>query len=425
MRREAFYRKHAHHWPGTLLDPFDLLSPLPIDELSLRQATGAGQAISAIYSRLMSLLQGADIPDLLELGLPNEAIEFFKVRTPNFDPPVIGRIDLALTPQGYKMLEFNFDAPGLLVECFSMNGFACRHESLPDVNELGEQKLFAGLAAAIRSKLSWINKSETDELNVAVCAEQTYVRDKDMAEYMAKHLSHAFKSPIEFVPKETLRSDHNGIFRDKGKRIDVLLVMFPLRYFCRDNVRMSGGNGFLDERMLSRLVGERKLIVINPLSSYFMHSKSMQTLIWELAEAGLHFDERERKSIRDLFLPTYDETYPVPEKHVRKPAFGSNGDSIAVVDPDAGLIAESRNRTYMDEPMVCQKYVALPSLELMTEHGMLRLEIVTSVFVVNGEPIGVMARAGRGITDNSWWFLPLGLSDTDRRQERGRLADMA
>lgn len=419
-RREAFYGQYAKHWPGTLLDAFDILEPFPVDSAELREVRRAARFVAGIYSDLMTLLQVVDNDTLTGLGVPPDAAQLSRVGISSLDAPVVGRIDFAKAPDGFKLLDFNTDAPGLMVECFSMNDYACRDAGLPSANRFEERRFFAGLFSAIKSRLERVGKATPENANVVVCAVSEYTRDKDMAQYIARQVDASSGLRIAFAPVESLRADQNGIYCDRGRRVDVLLLMHSFRYFCRECVRSADGDGFLDEAALSELVRDGKLVVINSPASHLLHSKAMQAAIWALAEAECYFDKRKRDEIRKVFLPTYVHSYPGNERYVRKPFFGSNGDAITVVDPDLGPIAESRTVIHINEPMVYQKFVELPSLDLLTEHGVLLLQSVISVFVVNGEPIGVTMRAGHGITDNSWWFVPLYLKGNRKSVGEGR-----
>jgi len=60
--------------------------------------------------------------------------------------------------------------------------------------------------------------------------------------------------------------------------------------------------------------------------------------------------------------------------------------------------------------MVYQKYEELPRVELMTEHGMQSLSLLTSCFLINGEPVGITVRAGEAVTDYSWRSVPVCVS---------------
>ena len=74
------------------------------------------------------------------------------------------------------------------------------------------------------------------------------------------------------------------------------------------------------------------------------------------------------------------------------------------------VVCQSSCATHGDEFMVYQRHVDLMPSEMMTEYGPRRLHVVTSAFVLAGKPSGICMRAGRAITDDSAWVLPVCIS---------------
>src|SRR5438105_13417040 len=95
------------------------------------------------------------------------------------------------------------------------------------------------------------------------------------------------------------------------------------------------------------------------------------------------------------------------DPYVTKPVYGSDGDTVTIMNARQGEISRSNNCTYLEQPMVYQKYVELPRAELMTEDGLRSLRLLTSCFVIDGQPVGISLRAGQGITGYSWWSVPV------------------
>ena len=101
----------------------------------------------------------------------------------------------------------------------------------------------------------------------------------------------------------------------------------------------------------------------------------------------------------------------LPARRVRqliKPAFGSEGDSITIVDAAHHAIRSSTCRSYRGECDVYQTYVELPQARMMTEQGERNVRLVTSCFLVSGRPTGIILRAGDEITDDEAWGVPVG-----------------
>jgi len=162
--------------------------------------------------------------------------------------------------------------------------------------------------------------------------------------------------------------------------------------------------------LLARWVSERKLAVVNAPDASLLASKAVQAVIWGLVQEGLYFSDAEAAIVRRYFLPTFLDPPESGEPYVIKPALGSEGDSIAIVDSAHPPIRSSPCNSFRGEPNVYQKYVALPSVRLMTERGAQDLRLVTSCFLISGQPAGIILRAGGEITDDEAWVVPVDAS---------------
>src|SRR6266852_2721313 len=111
--RVAFFARYASRWLGTLNDPFDILAPRAITRLGAREIFEATDGIGRIYRRAAELLRRVPTAALVEMGVPDYMLWAGGCRISGIPDCVIGRVDLAQTDGGYKLLEFNADAPGL------------------------------------------------------------------------------------------------------------------------------------------------------------------------------------------------------------------------------------------------------------------------------------------------------------------------
>jgi len=160
--------------------------------------------------------------------------------------------------------------------------------------------------------------------------------------------------------------------------------------------------------LIVRLVRERKLAVVSAPDASLLSSKAAQAVIFGLVQQGLYFSAAEADIIRTYFLPTFLDPPDKLEGYVIKPAFGREGDSITIVDSARQETRASACNSYRGEADVYQTYVALPTARLMTEYGARDLRIVTSCFLVSGQPAGIILRAGEEITDDEAWVVPVG-----------------
>jgi glutathionylspermidine synthase len=402
--REKFFAQHHDRWPGTLADAFDILAACPLVRSEIDEILEASRAISAIYRRGAELLRCLSDEALLDMGVPDYLLPAAKSVIPGMVDCVIGRLDLARTTHGYKLLEFNSDAPGLLVETFSVNAEVCRDAGKMDPNESCDLTVAAALIDAVRAGVEYVRKSEGDRINVAVTSRGKSSRDRGLAMYVCRLLDTV---SAKYVPIEMLDIDPNGLYDPNGDRIDILYRVFPLqlmrnRLFRRQNTCVNAET----EGLFLRLVESRRLAVINPPFAFLLESKALQAVIWNLFESGHYFSHDERGFIANYMLPTYLDP-PEADAYVIKPIYGAGGDTVVIVNPRIGSISQSACTTHAEQSMVYQKYVKLPTHRTMTEYGPKRLHVVASCFLVSGRPAGICMRAGEAITDESAWVMPV------------------
>lgn len=408
-RRESIYLHFASLWPGTLLDPYDLLEVYSLPATEIAAITQAAAAIGRIYQRTATLLRTVPDEALLQMGLSPETVKISRLQIPGMPDSVIGRLDLVKTADGYKMLEFNSDNPGLLVETFPINAKVCQASGKTNPNQQGEAALIGALHGAISAGLTYVGKTNGEQANIVFTCRLNYQRDQDITRYLMGLLALPTGIQKQFVPIELLRADEQGLYDPNDNQIDVLYRFHPLQLFCGEMFRdyEDENAGVYDGALLFDLVARRRLAIINPPSAFLIGNKAVQSIIWGLFEMGLYFTAEERFLIEQYFLPTYMDPVFCDEPYVVKPVFGSEGDTITIIDPKKGQVFRSNTSTYLEQPMVYQKYVELPRVEMMTEDGPRSLRLLTSCFLINGQPVGVSVRAGEGTTDFSWWSVPV------------------
>ncbi len=411
-RREQFFHRFGALWPGTLLDAFDLLETHPLPRAEVAAITQATEAIVRIYQRVTSLLQAVPDETLLQMGFPRSTLGIIRTQTPGMSTPFLSRLDLVKTPTGYKMLEINADVPGLLVETFAVNAQVCAESGLVNPNRLGEEILADELRSAVKAGLEFVGKMNRESAYVVFTCCGKCRRDQDITLYLMNLLDLP-QVQKRYVPLESLCADADGLYDPDGRRIDVLYRFYPLQFFRGGMFRAhQPGDAHLHTgQSLLDLVQNRRLAIINPPSAFLWENKAVQVVIWGLYEAGQYFTDEERALVERHMLPTYLDPVFGDEQYVIKPAYGSEGDTIKIVDPDSEEVLSSREQTYAEQTMIYQQYLELPLVETMTEDGMRMLRFLTSCFIIAGQPVGVILRAGNDITDESWWVAPVCLAD--------------
>jgi len=403
--RLKFFARYGARWPETLADEFDLLAPCELGRAEADEILNATASLARIYGRAAQLLRRLSDGALLQMGVPGYLLPTVRRTIPGMADCVIGRFDLARTEHGYKLLEFNADVPGFLVEAFSVNTAVCRHAGKEDPNECGERDLVQALTEAVQAGIKYVGRIEGEHANVVVTSGGRYPRDRAMAEYLCRLLE-AF--PAQYAPIESLGIDAGGLYDPSGSRIHVLYRFFRLQLIRNELFRPRGTS--VEPEMgglVLRFVERRRLAIINPPFSFLLQSKALQAVIWNLFESGQYFAEDERRLIERYMLPTYLDPPPDNTAYVVKPVYGAEGDTVKVVTPAGGVVGQSVYTSYSDQLMVYQKYVDLMPSEMMTEYGPRTLHVVTSCFLLAGKPSGICMRAGEAITDESAWVLPV------------------
>lgn len=407
--RKFFFDLYGQRWPATLADAFDLLEvyPLPASEVNeIREVTSN---LAELFAKIFALLESASGDVLTHLGVPDKWRGIARSRIPGLPPCVVGRFDLARTNEGYKLLEFNSDSPGLLVEAFSVNSGVCCHAGKADPNEGAERVLADALGMAIKAALAHLEKSAGTETNVVVSAWGNAPRDQAIASYLRDLLQ---PTPAISIPVEQIQINDLGLFTPGGEAIHVLVRAFPLNSIDGNVFRQRGKARTSEmETLFSRLIEDKRVALVNPPAAFLLGSKALQALIWGLYEAGKYFQEQDRKLIARYMLPVYLDAPEDGAAYAVKPIYGSEGDSVRLLDSDQKVISASLDTTRLDRPTVYQKYVDLPCKQLMTEYGPRKLHLVTSCFAVNGAASAICIRAGELITNELAWVLPVCISD--------------
>jgi len=411
-KRKDFFARHAALWPGTLRDPFDVLGPYELQQSDIRELMQAVAAVAKLYKRIVPLLRSLPDDGLMQMGVPVSLLNIVRCQIPRIEVTLVGRLDFVRTTRGYKLLEFNTEAPGLVVETFALNGKICQEARKSNPNQRAEVILARAVLDGIRAGLEYLGKLNARDANVVFTFSRNCSNDRATAEYLARLVRGISVVDAQSGPSEDLMIDKQGLYDSNGRTIDVLYRVLSLqflhsyRYRCRNltgPVRTGADPESGD--LLCDLIERRRFAVLNPPSAFLLESKAVQVIIWKLYEESVYFDGDERQMIESYILPTYMDPLTDNEPYVRKPVYGAEGDSIAIMNSDGKPITRSDCTTYSDQPMVYQKYAELPTIQVMTEHGPRLLHVTTSCFFLSGKPVGICMRAGGIITDDSAWVL--------------------
>jgi len=366
----------------------------------------ATEALGAIYAKTVFSVQSADGELLLELGIPKEALLAVRVLVKPAMVTAIGRFDFVQSDEGLKMIEFNADTPTSVVEAFFVNAKACTYFGANCPN-LGMEdqitKAFTGIVESYKAQ-----GYATD--SIVFSALGWHDEDRDTVKYLMDHSGLEAK----FVALEDLRVSEDRLCA----LIDEQLIPIDVWYRLHALEKLAVENDERDEYPTGAhvldLVARGKLAIINPPSAFVAQTKALQSLIWNLHEAGEFYTPQEHQWIEKYMLPTYMENrFLNKSAYVTKPIFGREGGAVSLFEADGQVVEQDKDEFYWDQPMIYQKRVEMEEVESNTTSGSYRGRLLWGSFLVGGEASAICARIGERITGNLSCFLPTGIKKSE------------
>ncbi|MCU6710610.1 glutathionylspermidine synthase family protein [Paenibacillus sp. J5C_2022] len=291
------------------------------------------------------------------------------------------RFDFAVSGDGViKLLELNADTPTGYVESAIATPWLCEEAGIDSPNVAMKEHIAA----------AW----GEERPQVAACvAYGEHMEDSGTIEALVRH------SGLDILCRDCLELYvDEGILRDgQGEAIHSMFALYPKEWMAVDD----GGDA------LAYAVESGNLKLFNPPASILLQSKGLMAVIWGLYELGQLYTEEEREAIVKYMLPAYNK--PVFQgSFVSKSMFGREGGSVRLYDASGELELEDRDGfdTSTLFPTVYQKRAELA--RIVTPVGELRL--LTGMFVINGQPCGLLGRAGGLITGNTSHFIAIGVN---------------
>ncbi|MFK4376316.1 glutathionylspermidine synthase [Bacillus sp. RC218] len=405
-KRKEFYSNYPHFWSDLYECEYSLFHVFPLTEQTMKQLQVATERMGKIFFKTARILRNLSNEQLLELGFPTASLPFIRLKG-MYPESVISRFDFALTEDNrIKMLEFNSDTPTFIVECFQMNGKVCEELDYDDPNANQERLLSSGITKAVMEFTKGM-----EEPNVVFTAHPEHIEDWNTTMYLSG-LCHVEN---KVMPMTELRITDDALVDRDGLPIDVLYRQtYPIEDLIEDQDPETGDLVGVE---LLQLVKEGKLFIINPLSTFLLQPKSIQCLIWGLAEEGAFYTSEEQKWIKEYMLPTYLEPdlFLGKSPFVQKPSFGREGDTITIRDKDTNIMIRNAHETYKSSLPIFQKYTELPVVFLETEKGIEKLSYVFGAFLIAGKASSIGIRAGEKITGNESYYLPVGIKKEENK----------
>ena len=313
-------------------------------QLPEAEAEALLQAADTLYDMLVEAIPDP-IPDelLQKLAIPANLWE--AVRHSWNDERhwhLYGRFDLALTPDGPKLLEFNADTATSLPETAVV-----QWASLVAAGQAEEGRQANGLFECLEDQfrhwrglnndrqatllLVYLPDSAEDEANCAVLAETA--RTAGFAD--------VYVCPVDDM-KVSVDGADRGVWAEtvpgQWQKFDFLFKLVPWEILAEEEPELTAD--------LTQLLLSRDIVVANPAYSLLFQSKGLLAHLWDtfphhplLLEASLT---------------------GVPGHHVRKPLFGREGQNVAEIQDD-GRAGPEVSGEFGQQPQVFQRWAELPT----------------------------------------------------------------
>lgn len=367
-----------------------------------RQLHEAALGLSHIFKKTLGIVQHND-ELMLQLGIPEAALETVKLTMAAQAPTVVGRFDFANTPEGLKMLELNSDSPTSVVEAYYVNGIVCGHYGYTNPNEGCSRHIEEAFSAAVREYQEQGYACES----VYFTALGWHEEDAGTTRYLMQ------QSGLngQFIDLADLRVYEDTLCAWDGEEhtpIDLLYRLHALEKIAYE----TDTDGYPTGEHLLDLVARRKTAIINPPEAFIAQSKAFQALVWGLHEAGEFYTAEEHGLIEAYMLPTYlDNKFIGRSSYVTKPIYGREGGGVTIFDREGICSAKDEGEHYWEQPMVYQQFAELERIRVETLKGETEGHLLWGAFVMGGRPSAVAARLGGRITDNNAYYVPIRCED--------------
>lgn len=345
--------------------------------VSEKDAQAYYDAANELYDRFVEAGQHVlDANRLVELGIPAPLHELVRLSwDDDRQRHLYGRFDLAggVGGQPIKLIEFNADTATCLPETALVQWAHLKANGLDDQRQFNT--VFESLVEAfqvLRQQnadltptllLTTLRDFPEDDANVSVLGEA--------AREAGFEVEYEYMDAVEFSPIEGIfkQNPRNGQF----ERFDFWFKLAPWEYIAEEEELA---------QILTQLVRERKVVILNPAYTLIFQSKAILKVLWELFPN------------HPLLLATGERPQP-SRSWVEKVLFGREGANVRVLDAGGRTTIEADGE-YGDQPRVYQEFVEFPK-DAAGNHYQ------AGVFFA-GEGCGLGYRRGGTILDNTAQF---------------------
>lgn len=345
--------------------------------ISEEEAEELLDAASSLYKMMQQAIP-ADLPDafLKVLGIPENLWQLVRASWQNErQVHLYGRFDLAMTPDGPKLLEFNADTATSIPETAVVQWASLAAAGKNDALQ------YSGLYEALVEQLkvwrernhdlapallvTYIGASAEDEANCSVITQAATEAGFE-----------AHLCPIEEVNFST-DGDEKGVWAqvedEQWRQFPFLFKLLPWEQIAWEEPELL--------QTLTLLSRSRTVTIANPAYTLMFQSKGMLAWLWKAFP------------YHPLLLET--DLEPLTGKYIKKPYFGREGQSVEVVD--RGRVSKTPGE-YDKQQQVYQRWCELPEDNKGYQYQ-------AGVFWA-GEGAAIGFRREKGIITNLSQFVP-------------------
>ena len=388
------------------------MSEARIDEL--REVS---EKLFRIFCRVTEVFQNCSDEFMEDMEIPAGMRPFLHRQNMLGLPTWLSRFDFVFDSQRrLHMVEINADTPCAVIEAFYGNRMACRYYRRKNPNRDSYEELKDWLKYIFDRTYS----IEVDLQRGRISAEhpfvfscfEDYVEDRGTTLFLMQALKEAIGSlypdnMVTFASFYDLGVNPDGSVQlPDGRTAAVLYRLHPMELLIEETAEDGAALG----AMFMQGYQEGRFQLFNPPEAIIMQSKGFQALVWSLAHserADEIFTGDELHTIRTYMLPSYFERdfavqqaagFLPPEKWIKKPIWGREGNGIQVVDEADRLVSEKYVPNADEvvqrdsDKVLVQKFVAQPSSSLRTDEGLLKGYLTLSCFMLGERASAVYSR---------------------------------
>lgn len=390
------------YWVEAINQPFCL-------QFSLAEIKAVAKATEEINQLALDMVAhvctAPNSDELMEkLLIPDAFRQAIRLSWQRHDRSLYGRLDLAVSSNGIKLFELNFDTPTGLPESAVLQ--MAWYQAMRDSGELGlgdceqsdqfnfiQDNLLEALDPALWYRaytsalapihFGYYRHAEEDAETVKYlygCSQLAGLQSKLIVINDLKRSAAPDLSEIETFNAELCDLD--------GLPVQHLFKLYPWEQIFIDEERLhkNGKSLFLP------LLLTNQTAFIEPVWKSLLGSKACLALLWQMYPD------------HPLLLETYFEYDRAAAElcqrpHVRKAIFGREGANIEIVFPDHSSDSEKSSGEFSDRGFIVQAYEAMPKFEAYN--------LLVGSWIVNDRAVGIGIRADQSkITGRKALFVP-------------------